>query len=121
MKTWTRPTKSFLIAFCFFGSLAVVASLDKAYIIAAILGLLTAASLVEYVWDTTIALHHFKKSLAITGQHWNRLANADFSRKVSRAMEENILSGAEKTILRLKRHSLKENNSGELEIAHLNG
>jgi hypothetical protein len=95
MKAWTRPTKSFMLAFCFFGSLAFIAAIDKTYIIAAILGVLTIAFLTEYIWDTTIALHHFRKSLAITGQHWNRVHHEPFDRETSRAFEENVLSGAE--------------------------
>ena len=79
--------------------------------------LFTAAFLVEYIWDTTIALHHFRKSLSITGQHWNRLANVH-EREVSRAIEENVLSGAEKTILRLRKHSGQEGSKGELKPAH---
>jgi hypothetical protein len=57
--------------------------------------------------------------LLITGQHWNRVSHNAFERETSRAIEENVLSGAEKTILRLKSHTVRQNEGG-LELIESN-
>jgi hypothetical protein len=119
MKAWTRPSKSFLISFGFFTSLAIAAGLDGSYYIAGILGLLSLIFLTEYIWDTSIAVYHFVKCLNITSEKWNRVETNVVIPETSRAVEENVLQGAEKTILRFRKHALlhEEEEKEGLEMA----
>ncbi len=76
MKTWTKPSKTFIFAFSFFAALAIFASLDKAFIVSSTLAVFSLLIFIEYLLDTSIAIDHFKKSLLQVGKKWNTLDEA---------------------------------------------
>jgi glycosyltransferase involved in cell wall biosynthesis len=118
MKTWTRPSKSFIISFSFFTALSVFAAVDGALIVSMILSLFPLLFLTEYVLDTSIAMHHFKKTLVMTGEKWNQF-ETDARIEESIAVEQHIALNPETTILRLKKHPLQKEESS-LELAQVN-
>ena len=71
MKTWTRPTGTFILSFGFFTVLAVFAALDKAVMVSFILCLFPLFFFTEYLIVTSIAVHHLQKSLVFVGQKFN--------------------------------------------------
>ncbi len=114
MKTWTRPSKSFIISFSFFTALSVFAGLDGVMVVSLFLALFSILFLTEYILDASIGMHHFKKTLLQAGERWNELIR-DINIEESFAVDENVLHGSNKTIILLKEPSL-QNEERSLEL-----
>ena len=120
MKTWTRPSKTFIIAFGFFSALAAFAALSGALIVSITLSLFSFLFFIEYLLDTSITMHHFKQSLLEVGNRWNELESEPVVDE-EQVVIDDILSGNGKTIVLVRNDNLQvgENSNG-FELAKAN-
>ena len=103
MKTWAKPSIPFVISLLFFSSLATFAALDGVMVVASLLGLLCLLVVAEYIIDTSIAIHYFKKSLVRVGERWNQEAAEAIKEKELSIPVEPITVYQENYIIRKQR------------------
>jgi membrane protein implicated in regulation of membrane protease activity len=115
MKAWTKPSKTFIVAFSVFTALVIFAALDGVILVSLILSLFLILLLSEYILDASITMHHFKKTLLQAGERWNELVK-DVDIEETLAVDENVLHHSGEPILLLKNHFL-QNEKSSLELA----
>jgi hypothetical protein len=110
MKSWNKPSKSFLFAFSFFLLMAGAAALGQSPVVALLFGLVALLFLTEFVIDTSVSIHNFKKILSHTGQNWNILQKG-MTAETEEVESPKVEQKAE-GVIRLRPHVRKEDEAG---------
>ncbi len=117
MKTWAKPSKLFIISFFTLGGLACFAAVDGALIVASVFSFFAALSVVEYVRESSMAVHYFATTLKHAGNNVNAVTETIKMLVHEKVEREKLNPLHVKLTRRNDLHSVKDD--GDLELAEV--